>query len=55
MSNAKIQISNLTQFSPSSSFNCDLLPKKEKTIAYWLKFCLHSRQLKLREVKPNYI
>lgn len=33
-SHAKIQISNPTQFFPSSPFSCDLLPRKEKTIVY---------------------
>lgn len=54
-SHAKIQISNPTQFSPSSPFSCDLLPRKQKTIVYWLDFSLNSRQLKVREGKPGYI
>lgn len=54
-SHAKIQISNPTQFSSSSPFSCELLPRKQKTIVYWLNFSLNSRQLKVREVKPSYI
>lgn len=54
-SQAKILISNPTQFSPSSPFSCDLIPRKQKAIVSWLDFRLNFRQLKVREVKPTYI